>query len=343
MEGFGSRFVSTVTQNEGELAEGNFPLSISGNSGYQAELVSDTLFLLHDDYLDIYSLHGDDEDSRQHAFQNASISAAGKYALIYERDGTSFRLDTKSKNIYSKTVDENIITGVVSDSGSVALVTESTAFACSIVVYDSTGKRLYQRNCTDRVIDVVFHEDSDGCCFTTISAENGVVQSTVNSVLFDQVDTQWTSHPLDTLVVKTEIASDGTLCVIGNTLCAYYSSSGEVLGTYTYNGMLLSAAVSGGKLALILQDDQKRQTSLVMMNQSAEDPEIVSLESSASYVQVADGDAFVMCSGSITSYDFSGSAIATVGLEDSYTSFLKKDGYIFLLGYNQIDRVDFKE
>ena len=36
-------------------------------------------------------------------------------------------------------------------------------------------------------------------------------------------------------------------------------------------------------------------------------------------------------------------AIATVKLEGAYTSFLKQDGYLFLLGYDQIDRVDFKE
>ena len=50
-----------------------------------------------------------------------------------------------------------------------------------------------------------------------------------------------------------------------------------------------------------------------------------------------------MSRGNITSYDFSGTALATVNLDGAYTSFLKQDGYLFLLGYDQIDRVDFKE
>ena len=49
-----------------------------------------------------------------------------------------------------------------------------------------------------------------------------------------------------------------------------------------------------------------------------------------------------MSRGNITSYDFSGTALATVNLDGAYTSFLKQDGYLFLLGYDQIDRVDFK-
>jgi hypothetical protein len=65
--------------------------------------------------------------------------------------------------------------------------------------------------------------------------------------------------------------------------------------------------------------------------------------STANLVRVYDGDAYVMSSGDVTSYDFSGTAVATVDLEGSYTAFIKQDAYLFLLGYNQIDRVDFKE
>lgn len=342
LEGIGGRY-ETVTQNDGELAEGNFPLTISGNTGYQAELVNDTLFILHDSYLDLYSIHGDAQDSRQHAYQNAVLSTAGKYSLIYERDGTLFRVDTKNKNIYSKSLDDNIISGVVSESGYVALITESSAYACTITVFDETGKRIYQRNCIERVIDVVFHNDGDGICFTSIDTDGGAIQGTVTSVLFHQADTQWTSLPLDTLVVNTGFSSDDVLCVIGNTACAYYSKTGEVLGTYTYNGTLIHASIENGRAALIIQDDQKHQTSLVLLDRSVDSLEIVSIDTDSTYVSVVDGDAIVMENGTITSYDFSGSPIAIVFLESAYTSFMKQDGYVFLLGYDQVDRVDFKE
>ena len=82
LEGIGSRYQS-VTQNDGTLAEGNFPLTISGNAGYQAELVDDTLFLLHDAYLDLYSMHGDSRDSRQHAYQDAGMASSKKLSLIH--------------------------------------------------------------------------------------------------------------------------------------------------------------------------------------------------------------------------------------------------------------------
>jgi len=332
-----------VTQNDGTLAEGNFPLTISGSSSYQAALADDTLFLLHDAYLSTYSMHGDAGDNRQHAFQNATMNTAGKYVLLFESGGTSFRLDTRHKNVYGKSVDNNILSGVVSDNGTVALITESGSYACAIVVYDNTGKRLYQRNCTEYVVDLAFHKDSNGLCLTSVKVENGVVQSTVTSITFNQVDTQWTSMPLETLSVKSGFSSNDKFCVVGNTACAYYSSAGEMQGTYNYNGTLVSADLENGKAALIIQDDQKRNTSLVLLDQSVSSPKVLSIDSTAEEVRVCDGDAIVMSRGNITSYDFSGTALATVNLDGAYTSFLKQDGYLFLLGYDQIDRVDFKE
>ena len=341
LEGIGGRYDS-VTQND-TLAEGNFPLTISGSSSYQAALADDTLFLLHDAYLSTYSMHGDAGDNRQHAFQNATMNTAGKYVLLFESGGTSFRLDTRHKNVYGKSVDNNILSGVVSDNGTVALITESGSYACAIVVYDNTGKRLYQRNCTEYVVDLAFHKDSNGLCLTSVKVENGVVQSTVTSITFNQVDTQWTSMPLETLSVKSGFSSNDKFCVVGNTACAYYSSAGEMQGTYNYNGTLVSADLENGKAALIIQDDQKRNTSLVLLDQSVSSPKVLSIDSTAEEVRVCDGDAIVMSRGNITSYDFSGTALATVNLDGAYTSFLKQDGYLFLLGYDQIDRVDFKE
>ncbi|MEE1396645.1 DUF5711 family protein [Ruminococcus sp.] len=343
LEGIGSRYQS-VTQNDGTLAEGNFPLTISGNAGYQAELVDDTLFLLHDAYLDLYSMHGDSRDSRQHAYQDAGMASSKKYAVIFERGGTSFRLDTKNKNIYTKTAEADIIFGTVSSNGSVALVTESDAYTCSIAVYDNTGKRIYQRDCVEYVTDIVFRNDNAGCCFTSVTAENGVLQTTVTSIQFNKKEAQWSSLPLETLEVKMGYNTAGdTLCVIGDTACAYYSSTGELLSSYTYSGKLVDYGLEDGSAALIVEDNEKRQTNLVLMYRSAESPKAVAIDDSAECVRVSGGDAVVMYSGDIISYDFDGNALATVSLGDSYTSFLKQDGYVFLLGYHKIDRVDFKE
>ena len=67
-----------------------------------------------------------------------------------------------------------------------------------------------------------------------------------------------------------------------------------------YNGTLVHASLENGRAALIVQDDQKRQTSLVLLDRNADQPEIVPIEADASYVSVVDGDAIVMEDGLVT-------------------------------------------
>jgi hypothetical protein len=49
-----------------------------------------------------------------------------------------------------------------------------------------------------------------------------------------------------------------------------------------------------------------------------------------------------MTTEGISEYDIDGKVTAEVKLEDMYSDFLKIDRHIFLLGYGQIDRIDFK-
>ena len=48
-----------------------------------------------------------------------------------------------------------------------------------------------------------------------------------------------------------------------------------------------------------------------------------------------------MCKQEIRAYDFSGKLRSTATVSDSYSGFVRSDEYIFLKGYNKIDRIDY--
>ena len=90
-------------------------------------------------------------------------------------------------------------------------------------------------------------------------------------------------------------------------------------------------------------DEEKRETKLVIFPGSAAEPVEITVNGDAKAVQVYGDRVYMMNAETIIAYNFSGKAVATVNLDSSYDSFLKKDGYLFLLRYDKIDRVDFKE
>ena len=182
LEGIGTRYESVITQNDGTLADGNFPLSITKNADYRAAVVENDLFILNASYLYLYSLHGDLKETRQLAYSKPILKSNDYFALLYENGGTRFRVDRQSGNVYTKTMDQAIITGAISSTGVVALVTESDLYSCVLQIFDKNGKKLYTRNCIERLSDIAFNEDSTGCVFTELSAVDGDVTATLKCI-----------------------------------------------------------------------------------------------------------------------------------------------------------------
>ncbi|MBQ8824815.1 MAG: hypothetical protein IJZ64_06245 [Ruminococcus sp.] len=342
LEGIGSRYES-ITQNDGALAEGNFPLSIYGNADYQIKAIDDTLFILNDSYLYLYSLHGDSIDTRQLAYTNAVMKESGSYALLYEHAGNSFRVDRKSRNVYSKLSSDVIITGTISPDGYVALVTESDNYSCAIHVFDENGKKVYTRNCVERINEIHFQADNGGCVFAEINSVNGEVGTSLKCIRFDKKDVSWETEMTPTMCIAASFTDSGSVCLIGDNVCTYYDSKGQVESTYTYNGELIDYAYIDGKAALILDDEEKRETKLVLFSGTASSPAEVEININSKCVQIYDDTVYLMGLENVTAYNFSGKAVATVTLDGAYDSFVRQGGYLFLLRYNEINRVNFKE
>lgn len=335
--------IESIRQNDGVLAEGNFPLKVADDSDYQLQVLDDKLALLSNSYLYLYSVQGENADTRQITYTRPVIKTKGDYALCFEHGGTNFRVDRTDDLVYERDADDLIITGAVSNSGYTALVTESNTYSCSIYVYDNNGKKIYTRNCVERVNELSFDNDSKGCIFVELNSEKGEVSSVLQRIRFEQKEGIWETPAISTLCIETSFTEDGRICVIGDNMCAYYNKKGQLESMYTYAGTLLSYDVHGGQAAILIRNDETRETSLVLCDGSAESPISIVVNSAASYVCVSDGKAYLMSGDNVVSYSFDGNAVATVSLDYAYERFLKQGKYLFLMSYDKIDRVNFDE
>lgn len=335
--------IESIRQNDGVLADGNFPLKVFDNGEYQLQVIDDKLALLSNSYLYLYSVSGENSDKRQITYTKPVMKTNGDYSLCFENGGTRFRVDKTDNIIYERDSDNLIITGAVSDIGYTALITESNTYSCSIYIYDNNGKKIYTRNCVERVNEISFDNDSKGCVFAELNSEKGDVTSVLRRIRFETQDIIWAAPSMSTLCIETSFTNDGRVCIIGDNMCAYYNKKGQLESMYTYAGTLLSYSVQGGQAAILIRNDETRETSLVLCDGSAESPVSIVVNSAASYVRVNDGNAYLMSSDNVVSYSFSGNAVATVSLDYAYERFVKQGKYLFLMSYDKIDRVNFDE
>ena len=329
-----------IIENNGRLAEGNFPIYLSGNSKYQLQYSDDLLMLMCDAYIYYYTDNGGVLKRRQHIYSNPVMKASNGNVLIYESGGEEFCLENEDEVEYTKTLDDPIMFGEVSSDGYTAIVTVSDKYACKLLVFDDYGDIIYERDCVERIGDISFINNSKGCIISYIGAANGAVTSNVQKVTFTAKEADWTSPNVETLGMQVYGNDDGAV-LIGYESCSYIGDGGIIDSVYEYDGDFAGGESRGGKTAVLINDEDRRKYHVVMFNGSGDSPLSVEIGEPLKCVKIADGLVYVMSQSKLQAFDFNGELRSTVNISDTYSEFRRSEDYIFLMGYDHIDRIDY--
>lgn len=332
---------ATTIINDGKLAEGNFPIEISGGGDYQLSSSDDMIFVLSDATICIYSEEGGQLNRRQHTYTNAVMNTVNGRALLYENGGYNFSVEDADGVLYNKETSDSIMFVRLSEEGYTAVVTTSDKYACMITVYDNKGKMIYERKCVERVNDLCFTDKSSGCVLSYIYAENGSLVTSVQDIYFTEDSDKWESPGLDTMGMYIYSTKDGAF-VLGFDACGYVDGTGQISSLFRYDGDYAGGGCENGKAAVITNGKDTRRYTLTLFNGSGDSPLSISFESPLIDAEVYDGLAYVMTQDRIYAYDFSGKLRSTAQVSDSYTGFVRSDEYVFLKSFNKIDRIDYK-
>lgn len=339
LRGIGEQYRTIV--NTGRLAEGNFPIDISGGADYQLMAAGKNIAVLSDTYTLYYNTDGSLLKKRQHTYTNSILNVAGGKALIYESSGNEMSVEDAENVFYSKEFDDNIIFARISPEGYTGVVTTSDDYNCELFVYDKKGTLVYSRECMELVSGLSFLAESKGCIVTYIAAENGKLVTNVQKLDFSQHGEIWTSPGLNTVGLEV-FGFDGGAFVLGKDACGYVDDNGQISSYYSYDGDMKGGGSSGGQSAVIVNNDDRRKYIAALFNGGGTEPIIIELEEPAVDVIVSDGLAYVLTEGHMMAYDFNGEVRSIAHVSDSYTGFVRCSGHVFLKGYNKIDRIDYE-
>lgn len=339
IRGIGRQYNTII--NSGTLAEGNFPIEINGEYSYQLRQTQNKFIILSDIHIFFYNADGTLMRKRQHAYTNAVLQADNGRALIYENGGNDFSIENEEGIIYKKNFDNNIRFARISPEGYSAVVTTSKNYECEMFIYDKKGNTIYERKCMERVNDLSFTDNSGGCVISFLKAENGLLTTSVQRIDFSESTEKWTSAGLNTAGLDLFGYDDGAF-VLGFDACGYINGTGQISSYYRYDGELKGGASIGGKSAVIINNNDRRKYVMVLFSGNNTEPLIIDLGQRAVDVAVYDGLAYVMCKEEIRAYDFNGVLRSKAVISDSYSGFVRSSEYIFLKGYNKIDRIDYE-
>lgn len=340
IRGIGKQYRTIV--NSGQLAEGNFPIEVSGGADYQLDLSDKKMILLSDTYIYFYDTDGSLLRRRQHTYTNTVLRTAEGHALVYENGGNDLSVEDENQVFYTKAyAKRQILFARLSDEGYAAVVTTSENYSCELTVYDKRGKIIYERKCIEMVSDISFIDGSKGCVLSYISAENGQLVTKVQEISFSEKGEHWTSPGLNTLGLNVFSCESGAF-VLGTDACGYVDGNAQISSYYSYDGELVAGASENGNSAVIVNNDDRRKYVMALFNGESAEALAIELDEPLIDVTIYEDLAYVMCQGKIMAYDFRGGLRSVADVSDSYTGFVRSDDHIFLKGYNKIDRIDFE-
>ncbi len=338
-----------TTTNSAELAEGYFPLSIEGGASYQLDGLDSGICVLDDSRYFTYNLDGKPLFTAQHTFANPILTTSSKKALIYDLGGKSFRLMTKYKQVYEIKTEAPILLARISGNDYSAVVTKSEKFMASLMIYDANGNNIFNYSSVNRIIDICFNADNDGCYITTLGSKGGILVSEIlyykfNKINYDSLGNPepiWKSGDIETLALNVKTFGSDKIIVIGDTKCEYFDTNGILIDSYSYDRDLKDYEVSSGLCALIFDDTERRCSTLVTIDSVSNETAEIPLDFVALNVDCVGDTVYIHSRTDIFAFNSAGEMTSTAELLSDYDDFVRIDKYIFLLGYDEINRIDY--
>lgn len=124
-------------------------------------------------------------------------------------------------------------------------------------------------------------------------------------------------------------------------MCAYYDINGQFRGSYEYKRRLVDYSIEGNIAAMIFVNEERRTSELVTLNAAEGTVYETPLDYEVLNVQVSGDMIYMLSANKVESRTSMGEPVSSAALDTDYDDFCRMGGYIYLLGYDTINRIDF--
>jgi hypothetical protein len=230
-----------------------YPLMLSSGNFKEATPIGNNIAVLTDMSLTIYSQSGAELAQRPHGMSDPQIVSAGGKAVLYDRGGTTFKVETRFDEPFSASAEYPIISAAMSRSGEFAVVTESEGYLGELTVYDQTYKSIFKwYSSQGRIVAASLSPDGSKVAAVVLSSVNGEYRSSIY-IFNTRVQKPLSATNFDgTLLFSIQYTDNDEIASVGDFESVFLSQNGKKKSEYTYDGKTLKCYTnSNGATALV--------------------------------------------------------------------------------------------
>ncbi len=286
---------------------GSWPARTGISDPLQVEELSGGVVVLGKEDLVVYSPSGAKLRSIQHGYGRPVVTVGSNRFCLYNRAGTQFRVESRTKTVTTKTTDLPIILCQLSDNGSLAVVTQSQRYAAQLTVYSRDMLPIYSWELSDEQgvpARVDFSPNNKQMAVACLVARDGQLCTLLHFTQLNSAQDPVTVEIPGSTALHLEWLSNSSLLVLFDGQAAIYNTQGQQTAVYDYQGYTLEDySISGKETALLLSTTAGSKA--VVVDRSLTEQLSLSVEA-ASQITYASGVVYLVRDESIVGYNSQG-------------------------------------
>ena len=207
----------------------------------------------------VYSRSGKKLNSIQSGYARPALAAGRNRFVLYNRSGNELRVESRTQNLYTKTLDSSIYLCAVADAGQVAVATDDTDSVAKLTVYSSAMEQVLSWNLTSAEgtpLRMAFSPDSRRIAVAAVTANGGQLTTNLYVLALAQGDPVQLGTATSVPQWLGWLSGDSVLALYEDRAVLYGANGGEK-ASYDFGGStLVDVDTENGGVALLLSGGQ---------------------------------------------------------------------------------------
>ena len=207
----------------------------------------------------VWSRTGKKLNSIQSGYARPALAAGKSRFVLYNRSGNELRVESRTQNLYTKTLDSSIYLCAVADAGQVAVATDDTDSVAKLTVYSSAMEQVLSWNLTSAEgtpLRMAFSPDSRRIAVAAVTANGGQLTTNLYVLALAQGDPVQLGTATSVPQWLGWLSGDSVLALYEDRAVLYGANGGEK-ASYDFGGStLVDVDTENGGVALLLSNGQ---------------------------------------------------------------------------------------
>lgn len=339
-----SAISETVQEFISNFGSSKYPIEFDEGTMKAAVPVGSNIGILTDTTFLIYSQNGSKLAVRSHGINNPAAVSGGNKALIYDRGGKQFRVETRMHEAYEATAAYDITTAAMGTSGNFAVVTEADDYLSELIVYNNLYNNVFKWDTSQgRVLAAALSPDGKKIAAVVIGARNGSIFSDVYIFNLNSKTPVAVKKYDGILLYSIRFKDNKRIAAVGDSEAVFLDTSGKERSVYSYGDKELECSSNGDGPTVLVFNNGLSSSNVVSLGSDGKVIGTTDIEASGvTIVSNSDGKSIIVANGKIFAINDDCTKKSKIAVSGEMLSAITMKNRVFVFGTQSVGRYDLK-